>query len=140
MVDTLSPEDRSRRMSAIRSGNTKPEMVVRRLLHGLGYRYRLHRRDLPGTPDLVFPSRRCVVFVHGCFWHRHEDCRLARLPKSRVEFWETKLEGNRQRDQRKVRELVESGWRVLIVWECELADVDALTMRLKSFLDGGGVG
>ena len=140
MVDTLSPEDRSRRMSAIRSGNTKPEIVVRRLLHGLGYRYRLHRRDLPGTPDLVFPSRRCVVFVHGCFWHRHEDCRLARLPKSRVEFWEAKLEGNRQRDQRKVRELNESGWRVLIVWECELADVDVLTMRLKNFLDGGGVG
>ena len=112
-------------------------MVVRRLVHGMGYRYRLHCRDLPGKPDLVFRSRRVVVFVHGCFWHRHEDCSLARLPKSRMDFWITKLEGNRERDARKVAELKKSGWRVLVVWECELKNSEMLAKKLRRFLDRG---
>ena len=137
MTDTLLPEERSRRMSLVRSANTKPEMVVRRLVFGMGYRYRLHCRDLPGKPDLVFRSRRAVVFVHGCFWHRHQGCALARLPKSRVDFWTTKLEGNRERDARKIAELEKVGWRILVVWECELMDLEALAPRLRRFLDGG---
>ena len=140
MADTMSPEERSRRMALVRSEDTKPEMAVRRLVHGMGYRYRLHCRDLPGKPDLVFRSRRAVVFVHGCFWHRHEDCPLARLPKSKVEFWTVKLEGNRERDARKVAALKEAGWRVLVVWECELKDKELLAQRLRCFLDRGGAG
>lgn len=138
MTDTMSREERSRRMALIRSGDTKPEMLVRRLLHGMGYRYRLHRRNLPGTPDLVFTSRRAVVFVHGCFWHRHAGCPLARLPKSRMDFWRPKLEGNRERDVRNVAALESEGWRVLTVWECELKDMDRLASKLRRFLDGGG--
>ena len=137
MTDTLTPLERGRRMAAVRAKDTKPEMIVRQLLHRLGYRYRLHRRDLPGTPDLVFPSRRAVIFVHGCFWHRHEGCALARLPKSRLEFWRDKLEGNRLRDQKQMNELIAMGWRVLVVWECELKDGEALTRRLRHFLDDG---
>lgn len=137
MADTMSPEERSRRMASVRSVDTKPEMAVRRLVHGMGYRYRLHCRDLPGKPDLVFRSRRAVVFVHGCFWHRHAGCPLARLPKSRVDFWTTKLEGNRERDARKVAKLVDAGWRVFVVWECELKDMETLAGRLRRFLDGG---
>lgn len=140
MTDTMSPEERSRRMSLVRSIDTKPEMAVRRLVHSLGYRYRLHGSDLPGRPDLVFRSRRAVVFVHGCFWHRHEGCSLARLPKSRVEFWMAKLEGNRERDARKVVALKEAGWRVLVVWECELKNMEVLAERLRRFLDGGETG
>lgn len=137
MTDTMSSEERSQRMALIRSIDTKPELLVRRLLHGMGYRYRLHGRDLPGKPDLVFKSRRAVVFVHGCFWHRHEGCPLARLPKSRVEFWTTKLEGNRMRDIRKVAALKEAGWRVFVVWECMLGNTEALAANLRRFLDEG---
>ncbi len=137
MTDTLTPQERSRRMAAVRPVDTKPEFIVRRLVHGMGYRYRLHRRDLPGTPDLVFPARRAVVFVHGCFWHRHEGCALARIPKSRVEFWTRKLEGNRERDARELKELRATGWRVLIIWECELKNPKTLARRLRRFLDGG---
>lgn len=137
MVDTLSPEDRSRRMALIRSVDTKPEMAVRRMIHGMGYRYRLHCQDLPGKPDLVFRSRRAVVFVHGCFWHRHESCPLARLPKTKLDFWLTKLEGNRARDARKVAALEQQGWRVLVVWECELKNSQTLAQRLRHFLDQG---
>lgn len=136
MTDTMSPEERSRRMALVRSTDTKPEMAVRKLLHGMGYRYRLHCRDLPGKPDLVFRSRRAVVFVHGCFWHRHDGCPLARMPKSRVKFWTTKLEGNRDRDARKITALEEIGWRVFVVWECELKDKERLGKRLRQFLDG----
>ncbi|WP_324780547.1 very short patch repair endonuclease [Thiobacillus sedimenti] len=136
MADTLSTEERSRRMALVRSTDTGPEMRVRRLLHGMGYRYRLHRRDLPGTPDLVFPGRRAVVLVHGCFWHRHEGCALARLPKSRKEFWVPKLEGNKARDARKVAALQDAGWRVFVVWECETKNLDALAVRLRRFLEG----
>lgn len=137
MTDTMSRKERSRRMALVRSADTKPEMLVRRLIHGMGYRYRLHRRGLPGTPDLVFVSRRAVVFVHGCFWHRHAGCPLARLPKSRTDFWTPKLEANRERDDRNVVALESQGWRVLTVWECELKDIEELASRLKHFLDGG---
>jgi DNA mismatch endonuclease (patch repair protein) len=136
MADTLSAEERSRRMALVRSTDTGPEMRVRRLLHGMGYRYRLHRRDLPGTPDLVFPGRRAVVLVHGCFWHRHEGCALARLPKSRKDFWVPKLEGNKARDARKVAALKDAGWRVFVVWECETKNLDALAVGLRRFLEG----
>lgn len=135
MADSLSRADRSRRMALIRGSDTKPEMFVRRLLHGLGYRYRLHVRTLPGKPDLVFRSRRAVIFVHGCFWHRHVGCRLARLPKSRLEFWQPKLDANKERDGRNIAALQEMGWRVFVVWECELKNVDILRSRLRLFLD-----
>lgn len=124
-------------MALVRSTDTGPELAVRRLLHGMGYRYRLHARDLPGKPDLVFRSRRCVIFVHGCFWHRHEGCSLARMPKSRVDFWEAKLESNRVRDAREVASLKKAGWRVFVVWECELKDKEKLARRLSRFLERG---
>src|SRR5258705_10221520 len=122
MADTLSRKERSERMSRVRGRDTKPEMVVRRLVHRLGFRYRLHNRRLPGAPDLVFKSRRKAIFIHGCFWHRHPDpaCKLARMPKSRLDFWRPKLEGNRERDLRHQSELETIGWRYLIVWEWEL--------------------
>lgn len=122
MVDSLTPERRSEVMSRIRSTDTKPEMRVRRLAYALGYRYRLHRKDLPGRPDLVFPGRRKVIFVHGCFWHQHLGCPAGRIPKSRPEFWEPKLQKNRQRDAANKRELVVAGWQVLVLWECQLKD------------------
>ena len=139
-MDTLSPTQRSERMSRIKARDTKPEMVVRRMLHGLRYRFRLHRRDLPGSPDLVFPSRKKAIFVHGCFWHRHADptCPLARMPKTRVEFWEAKLEGNRLRDLRKQEALTEAGWTFALAWECELRHEEQLKNKLCMFLDGGG--
>lgn len=135
-MDTLSPSQRSERMAKVRGKNTRPELQVRRLLHGLGYRYRLHVERLPGRPDLVFPSRRKIILVHGCFWHRHRDptCPLARLPKSRLEFWLPKLEGNRARDERLLAQLTGDGWCILIVWECELRHKADLTKRLVHFL------
>lgn len=138
MTDTLTPEERSERMSRIRSKDTKPEMIVRRLVHGMGYRYRLHRRDLPGIPDLVFPSLKKVIFVHGCFWHRHPDpnCRLARLPKSRLDFWQPKLEANRERDMEKQAELSNLGWKSLVVWECQISDKEHLENKIRAFLGG----
>ncbi len=123
-------------MSRVRHKDTGPEWAVRRIVHGLGYRYRLHSRKLPGRPDLVFPSRKAVIFVHGCFFHLHPDpeCKLARLPKSRLDFWLPKLEGNRARDERNVVELLGIGWRVLTLWECELRDKMQLIRRVKKFL------
>ncbi|MDR6336923.1 DNA mismatch endonuclease (patch repair protein) [Xanthobacter flavus] len=123
-------------MSRIKGKDTAPEMVVRRLIHKMGFRYRLHRKDLPGRPDLVFPRRRKVIFVHGCFWHRHPapECRLARLPKSRLEFWLPKLEANQSRDTRNQGALFNSGWQVLVVWECELRDKEQLENKLREFL------
>lgn len=134
-MDTLTPVERSARMALVRGKDTKPEMVVRRLVHGLGYRYRLHRRDLPGTPDLVFPARRKVILVHGCFWHRHARCALARLPKSRVEFWLPKLTANAERDARNERALRRLGWGVMKIWECQLGDTARLASRIGRFLD-----
>lgn len=134
-MDTLDPRQRSARMALVRGKNTKPELLVRRLVHGLGYRYRLHQRDLPGTPDLVFSARGKVILVHGCFWHRHGGCALARLPKSRSEFWLPKLEGNATRDARNVRALRRLGWGVMTIWECQLRDTARLVGRMRRFLD-----
>lgn len=134
-MDSLSANERSEIMSRVRSKDSRPEMCVRRLAHALGYRYRLHAKDLPGTPDMVFRSRGKVVFVHGCFWHRHANCRLARLPKSRPEFWLPKLQGNAARDRRNQARLRRLGWRCLTVWECQLRDPEAIGRRLKKFLD-----
>ncbi len=134
-MDTLTPRERSARMALVRGKDTKPEMLVRRLVHGMGYRYRLHRRDLPGTPDLVFPARGKVIFIHDCFWHRHAGCALARLPKSRADFWLPKLTANAERDARNVRALRRLGWGVLTIWECQLRDAAALTKRIRRFLD-----
>lgn len=124
-------------MSRVRGKDTGPELTVRRLVHALGYRFRLHRRELPGTPDLVFPSRRKAIFVHGCFWHRHPDpdCKLARLPKSRQEFWKPKLERNRARDLEKEAALKGLGWDAMTVWECELRDPAFLRNKIGTFLD-----
>ncbi|WXU25556.1 very short patch repair endonuclease [Bradyrhizobium sp. A5] len=123
-------------MARVRGRDTKPEMRVRRALHAAGLRYRLHAKGLPGRPDLIFPSRRAVVFVHGCFWHRHPDpdCKLARLPKSRLDFWLPKLEGNRARDERVKAELKRLGWKVFEVWECQIKDDDlrAVAKRIKA--------
>ena len=134
--DTLSPEERSERMSRIRGKGTKPELLVRRLVHKMGYRYRLHRKELPGKPDMVLPGRQKVIFVHGCFWHRHPDpdCRLARLPKSRLDFWRTKLEHNRERDLENQAKLRELGWDYLVIWECQLRQLDKLAARIGQFL------
>ena len=134
-MDTVTRQRRSEIMSRIRSSGTRPEMAVRRLVHGMGYRYRLHDHRLPGRPDLVFAPRQRVIFVHGCFWHRHPGCRLARTPKSRVDFWRPKLDGNRQRDLLKQRELANLGWRSLVIWECQLADLDSVAERVTAFLD-----
>jgi DNA mismatch endonuclease (patch repair protein) len=126
-------------MSRVRSRDTKPELIVRRLLHALGFRYRLHDRRLPGAPDLVFKSRRKVIFIHGCFWHRHSDpdCKLARMPKSKLDFWQTKLEGNRLRDLRNQANLDAMGWQYIVVWECELGHKEQLQNRLLAFLSEG---
>jgi len=136
-VDTLTPSDRSLRMAKVRSKGTKPEMTVRRLLFSMGYRYRLHGRSLPGSPDIIFKSKKKVIFVHGCFWHRHEGCRLARLPKSRLDFWIPKLEGNRERDARTLLQLKSQGWDAFVIWECELKDLNLLEKRLNGFLERG---
>ncbi|MGE3347824.1 MAG: very short patch repair endonuclease [Ramlibacter sp.] len=134
-MDTLTSAERSARMALVRAKDTKPELRLRRLVHGMGYRYRLHRRDLPGTPDMVFAGRGKVIFVHGCFWHRHERCALARLPKSRSDFWLPKLTANAERDVRHTRALRRLGWSVLTIWECQLGDTAKLAKRIRRFLD-----
>jgi DNA mismatch endonuclease (patch repair protein) len=121
-------------MSGIRGKNTKPELLVRSLLFKAGYRFRLHRKDLPGKPDIVMPGRRVVIFIHGCFWHRHHACSLARLPKSNAEFWMTKLSGNEQRDQAKYQHLANLGWRVLVVWECATRRQDDIARLAESIV------
>ncbi|TPM23143.1 DNA mismatch endonuclease Vsr [Mesorhizobium sp. B2-3-6] len=135
MADTLTPEERSERMRRIRSKDTKPEWKVRRLLHKARYRYRLQGRHLPGKPDLVFPSRKIVLFVHGCFWHQHRQCKIAHIPKSRSSYWQAKFRRNAERDASNAATLTELGWRVVVVWECETADPDALLSRLAAELD-----
>lgn len=131
-MDNLSKQERSERMSRVKSADTGPEMIVRRMVHGMGFRYKLHVRDLPGTPDLVFPRLGKIIFVHGCFWHQHPGC--GRLPKSRQDFWTGKLSQNRVRDIRNQRKLRYLGWRILIVWECQLKR-DFLPTRLLRFLE-----
>jgi len=134
-MDTLLPAERSERMALIRSKDTKPELIVRRLVHSLGFRYRLHNRKLPGKPDLVFAGRRKVIFIHGCFWHRHSrTCPLTRLPKSRLDFWKPKLEKNRRRDLKNQRFLRAAGWDILVIWECELSNVESVKLEILKFL------
>lgn len=138
MADTVTPEVRSAIMARIKSKGMKPEMRVRRLLHGLGYRYRLHRGDLPGRPDLVFPARRKVVFVNGCFWHLHEGCDRVRVPSSNRDYWVAKLNRNRERDRQNAALLERDGWGVMTVWECELRDINDAESRLTEFLGERG--
>ncbi len=123
-------EQRSKNMAAIKSKNTKPEIKVRKVLHSMGYRFRLHRKDLPGSPDIVLPKYKTVIFVHGCFWHRHENCKYASTPKTRQEFWEAKFRENINRDKLNQENLSSKGWKIIIVWECEIKDKDFDLNRL----------
>jgi DNA mismatch endonuclease (patch repair protein) len=134
-MDTLSQSERSARMGMIRAKDTAPEMVVRSFVHKLGFRYRLHVANLPGRPDLVFASRQKVIFVHGCFWHRHNHCHLARLPKSRPEFWLPKLARNKERDASNRRALTRLGWSSMVIWECELLDPIRVMIKTIVFLE-----
>jgi DNA mismatch endonuclease, patch repair protein len=137
MADVLTPEQRRFNMSRIRSRNTKPEMIVRSITHGLGFRYRLHRKDLPGSPDLVFPARRKIIFVHGCFFHKH-GCRYGRVvPKTNAEFWSKKRAGNVDRDKRNLAALKAQGWSVFVVWECmtKKDDIAGLPAKITGFLN-----
>lgn len=138
MTDVVDPKTRSQMMSGIRGKDTKPEMTVRRALFAAGFRFRLHRRDLPGAPDVVLPGSRVAVFVHGCFWHRHMACGLAKLPATNAEFWRTKLEDNVKRDKRAVVALRKAGWRVLVVWECATRGkaAEGLTLQLSEWIEG----
>jgi len=129
------PLTRSEVMARIEGKNTGPELAVRSLLHALGYRFRLHRKDLPGSPDIVLPGRKAVIFVHGCFWHGHRCKRGSRAPKTNSDYWTKKLAGNVARDEKRQTELVSLGWRVLVVWECEIKDREALACILRAFLD-----
>lgn len=133
MADTLTPQERSARMALIRSKGTKPERLVMGLIRRLGVRYRKHRRDLPGTPDMAFPGRMKVVFVHGCFWHGHR-CKLGRMPKSRLGFWSKKLADNKARDRRALAKLRREGWKALVIWECQTSDPTRVAAKLRSFL------
>lgn len=133
-MDVLTKEQRSRNMRAIKGQNTGPELIVRRLLHAMGYRFRLHRRDLPGHPDIVLQARQVVIFVHGCFWHRHQ-CRNGCVePATRPDFWSAKFAANVERDRRAIKSLRRMGWRVLVVWECQTRDTERLQSRLNVFL------
>jgi DNA mismatch endonuclease (patch repair protein) len=135
MTDRFSPTVRSRMMAGIRGKDTKPEIVVRRLLYKMGYRFRLHRKDLPGTPDIVFPGRKALIFVLGCFWHQHAGCQFAAVPATRRPFWENKLAGNVSRDRRVVAALRRAGWRVAIIWECQTRRALVMENRLRRFLE-----
>jgi DNA mismatch endonuclease, patch repair protein len=133
-MDRISPAQRSKLMASVRSTNTRPELAVRRVLHRLGYRFRLHSNDLPGKPDVILPKWRVAVLVHGCFWHHHRRCPKATLPKSHVLFWTRKLNDNRRRDRKVQRQLNNLGWRVCVVWECEVADIETLAEALDQFI------
>lgn len=142
MADIVTSEVRSRMMSGIRGKNTRPEIIVRKNLFAAGFRFRLHRRDLPGAPDIVMSGRRIAVFVHGCFWHRHKGCRFAKLPATRLEYWKDKLEGNVERDSRAIDALLDLGWRVLVVWECavrEESSSSVLQNDLARWINGKAV-
>jgi DNA mismatch endonuclease (patch repair protein) len=133
-LDRVTKEKRSEIMSKVRGKNTSPELVVRKLVFSLGYRYRLHGKHLPGTPDLVFPGRKKVIFVHGCFWHYH-NCKIGHPPKSRLEYWLPKLEANKKRDSQKSQELINQGWKILVVWQCEIKNIPELEQTIVKFLD-----
>ncbi len=133
-MDRISKEHRSWNMSRIRSGDTKPERIVRSLLHGRGYRFRLHRKDLPGKPDIVLPKYKTVIFVHGCFWHRHKGCKHASTPKTRKDFWQTKFNSNIERDIKAQKQLNSAGWKIIIIWECELSAIETLINKLEYHL------
>jgi len=126
MADSLTKEKRSWNMSRIRSKDTKPEMYVRSLLHHMGYRFRLHQKGLPGRPDIVLPKYKTIIFVHGCFWHRHKNCKYAYTPKSKIEFWLKKFQGNIERDKKHEEELKKLGWKKIVVWECQIKNLSAL--------------
>lgn len=134
MVDVVSPSVRSRMMSGIKGKNSKPEILIRRMLFGAGYRFRLHRRDLPGTPDIVMSKRKIAIFVHGCFWHAHEGCKYFRVPATRPEFWIAKLQSNIDRDERAFEKLRTMGWRVLCVWECATRESDTAESLLEKMI------
>src|SRR6266568_5035600 len=134
MADVFSAEKRSAIMARIGGKNTAPELRVRRLLHAMGYRYSLHRADLPGKPDIVLPRHRRVILIHGCFWHCHPGCPRAAMPTTNVAFWQRKITGNQSRDQLVRRELKKAGWKVLVLWQCQLKNIDVLTRRLLRFL------
>jgi len=131
MADVHEPETRSYNMSQIQAKDTKPEMLVRKFLHANGFRYRLHVKDLPGKPDLVLPKYNTVIFVHGCFWHAHENCKYFTIPKTRTDWWKEKLFGNRKRDEKHIEQLEQSGWNVILVWECELKGDEKLETLKK---------
>lgn len=130
MSDIFTPEKRSEIMSHIQGKNTGPERIVRKILHKMGYRFRLHRRDLPGKPDIALPKYRTVIMIHGCFWHRHEGCRYAYMPKSRIEFWKKKFKSNVVRDRIVKKQLRKMGWQVITIWECEIHSVNILEKKL----------
>jgi DNA mismatch endonuclease (patch repair protein) len=140
MTDVFTPEKRSKIMSRIRGKDTNPEKKVRSVLHRMGYRFRLHRKDLPGNPDIILPKFKKAIFVHGCFWHQHPGCKRAALPSSNREFWKNKLQGNRERDLKKIDSLKKDGWDVLIIWQCEIKSEDNLAHKLKDFISVAGVG
>jgi len=137
MADIYNRSKRSEIMSRVRAVGTEPEIIVRRVAHGLGYRFRLHRKDLPGKPDIVFPRHRKVILVHGCFWHGHERCAKAKRPETNHDFWERKLSRNAERDQENVTALRRAGWRVLVVWQCETRNHARLTAKISRFLGSG---
>ena len=139
-MDTLTPEQRARTMSRIKGRNTGPELLVRRLLHRLGYRFRLHVKDLPGTPDIVLPRHRVIIFVHGCFWHGHHNCPRATIPETRREFWLHKITSAQARDVAAQAALTAAGWRVLTLWQCELKHPALLESRLLQFLSNASGG
>jgi len=134
VTDKLSKERRSANMRAVKGRDTKPEMIVRRLAHRLGYRFRLHRRDLPGKPDIAFPSRQKAIFVHGCFWHQHKGCRRATVPASNRAFWHRKLARNVERDAEQLAAIRKRGWRALVIWECEIRNERRLVAKMERFL------
>lgn len=138
-MDNLTPELRSRHMRSVRREHTKPELIVRRIAHSMGFRFRLHRKDLPGSPDLVFPRLHKVIFVHGCFWHGHEGCRYATVPKTRTEWWLAKIAKNQKRDALAIAHLRELGWGATVVWECETRKPAALSERVEDFLKTAGL-
>ena len=140
MTDIFEPGKRSEIMSRVRGWDTEPEVIVRKIAHGLGFRFRLHRKDLPGRPDIVFPRHRAVIMVHGCFWHRHPGCKHASSPKTRESYWSAKFADNVVRDRRNETALSDLGWRVMVIWECETRDREAVAVRVESFLRGDGEG